>query len=604
MHEADKATDKARDLLRIAIAKVRLNEPLSSHPLEINHDALVIGGGLAGMTAAVDLADQGYVVHLIEREYELGGHLRRTRYLLTGEDPQESLGHLIKRVKNHTNIYVYVNATISEFEGSLGNFVSRIHVGGNGTYQKIKHGVVIVATGADVYTPDEHLFGKDDRVLLHDGFEAQISAGTFKGDSVAFIQCVGSRNTEHHYCSRTCCSDTIKHVLKLRELRPSSQIYVLYRDMRTYGFRESFYTKARKLGVTFIRFADDRPPVVSEHGNQLSVRVYAENVKEDVTLHVDNVVLATATVPRKSNTELEQLLKVPLSEDGFFLEAHRKLRPIDFATEGIFLCGNANAPAGIEETASQGSGVAARAATILAKDCIDISPVVSHVVEENCDGCAFCVDPCPFKALSLVEYQIGNETRRRVQVNESLCKGCGSCMATCPKQGIFVWHFKPEMLHTEVMAALSARADEGEFEPLIVALCCYWCSYTGADLAGTSRIQYPPNVRIVRVQCTGMIHPGLVIDALTNGADGVLVCGCHPGDCHYQDGNMRAKARADAIEVMLQDFGLESDRFSMEWVSASEGPRFARVVKEMVERVRKLGPSPYRAPIKSELVHA
>jgi heterodisulfide reductase subunit A-like polyferredoxin/coenzyme F420-reducing hydrogenase delta subunit len=604
IHEPDKATAKSKDLLRMAVAKVRLNEPLHSIPLDILHDALVIGGGLAGMTAALDLADQGFRVHLVEQEPVLGGYLRRTRYLLSCEDPQRELGRLIDRAQSHSNITLYLNATVTEFDGSLGNFESRIHVGGNGTYVRIKHGVVIVATGADVYIPNEYLYRQDPRVLLHDDLEARIATNTFEGKSVAFIQCVGSRNGEHHYCSRTCCSDTIRHVLALKERRPETQIYVLYRDMRTYGFRETFYTKARKLGIGFIRFADDRPPVVTGQNGLLSVTVFAENVKEEITLQVDNVVLAPATVPGKSNVELEQLLKIPLTEDGFFLEAHRKLRPVDFATDGIFLCGNANTPLGIEETASQASGAAGRAATILAKETIDISPVVSHVVEENCDGCAFCVEPCPFKALSLAEYESEGEIKNHVVVNESLCKGCGSCMATCPKDGIYVRHFRPEMLHAEVAAALAGRAHDGEFEPRILALCCYWCSYTGADLAGTSRIQYPPNIRIVRVQCTGMIHPNLVIDALTSGADGVLVCGCHPGDCHYRDGNLRAKSRADAIEVMLGDFGLERDRFSLQWVSAAEGPRFARIVKEMVERIKHLGPNPYRVSVQHDLIHA
>jgi heterodisulfide reductase subunit A len=347
-----------------------------------------------------------------------------------------------------------VNAALAEIVGSIGNFESKVRVGGNGSCVQIKHGVVIVATGADVYTPKEYLYQQDARILLHDEVEAQIAENTFEGKSVAFIQCVGSRDGEHPYCSRTCCSETIKHALKLKERRPETQVYVLYRDMRTYGFRETYYTQARRLGVTFIRFADNTPPVVSGHNGRLSVTVHAETVNETVTLLVDKVILAPATVPRKSNRELAQLLKIPLGEEGFFLEAHRKLRPIDFATQGIFLCGNAHSPLGIDETVSQSSGAATRAATILSREYIDIDPIVSHVVEKNCDGCAFCVDPCPFKALSIVEYSVLGEIKRRVQVNESLCKGCGSCMATCPKQGIYVWHFRPGMLSSQVNAAL------------------------------------------------------------------------------------------------------------------------------------------------------
>ena len=221
------------------------------------------------------------------------------------------------------------------------------------------------------------------------------------------------------------------------------------------------------------------------------------------------------------------------------------------------------------------------------------------------NGCAFCIDPCPFGALTLVEYSDNGQTRHRVQVNESLCKGCGVCMGTCPKGGIYVSHFRPEELSAEVHAALadarSGAPDGGEFEPVILALCCYWCSYTGADLAGTSRIQYPSNVRIVRVQCTGMINLGLVVDAFLGGADGVMVCGCHPGDCHYVSGNERAKSRAEAIDLMLHDFGLEPQRFRLRWVSASEGGRFAQLVKEMVDEVKAIGPSRYHPSMQREM---
>ncbi len=458
MHEHEKATEKAKDLVRMAIAKVKLNELLYPRPLEVNHDALVIGGGLAGMTAALELAEQGFWVTLVERESELGGYLRRVHYVLNGEDPQKKLRDLIWQVKSHKNIRVYTNAALAEVKGSLGNFESKVSIGGNGTVIEVKHGVVIVATGADLFKPKEYLYQQDARVLVHDEFEERLAANQFEGKSVAFIQCVGSRNAERPYCSRTCCSETIKLALQLKERRPEMQVYVLYREMRAYGFREMYYSKARKLGVTFIRFADDTPPVVVGHNGKLSVMVHVETLNETVQLLVDNVILAAATIPRESNKELAQMLKVPLSEDRFFLEAHKKLRPIDFATDGIFLCGNAHSPLGIEETISQALGAAARAATILSKKQIDLEPTISHVVEENCDGCAYCVDPCPFKAITLIEYEVNGEMKKRVQVNEAICKGCGTCMATCPKKAIYVWHFRPEMLSAEVKAALGVGA--------------------------------------------------------------------------------------------------------------------------------------------------
>ncbi len=454
MHEPERATEKSRDLVRVAVAKVKLNEPLYPHPLEVTRSALVIGGGLAGLTAALALAEEGFGVTLVEREAELGGYVRRLHYLLDNEDPKAALQDLITRVQAHRRITVHTSATLVEVKGSLGNFTSKVRIGGDGTVIEIKHGVVIVGTGADVFKPTEYLYGQDERVLTHDEFEERLATDRFEGKVVAFMQCVGSRTPERPYCSRTCCTETIKHALRLKELRPDTQVYVLFRELRAYGFRESHYTRARKLGVTFIRFPDNKPPAVVSHNGTLSVLVHAAALNETVQLLVDNVVLAPATIPRESNKELAQLLKVPLSEDQFFLEAHRKLRPVDFATDGIFLCGNAHSPLAIDETISQALATAARAATILSKERIDLEPIISHVVEENCDGCAYCIEPCPFKAITLIEYEANGEIKKRVQVNESLCKGCGTCMATCPKKAIFVWHFRPEMLTSEVRAVL------------------------------------------------------------------------------------------------------------------------------------------------------
>lgn len=454
MHDPEKATEKAKDLVRMAVAKVKLNDPLYPKPLEVYHDALVIGGGIAGMTAALALAEQGFGVHLVEKEATLGGYLRQTHFLLTGENPQEALRNLIASVMSHKNIHVHTNAVLTEVKGSLGNFESKVAVAGNGGSVEIRHGVIVVATGAQTYRPAEYLYGQDHRVMVHRELEEQLANGEFKARCVVFIQCVGSRNKERPYCSRTCCSETTKLALRIREQHPDTQVYVLYREIRTYGFRETYYTQARRQGVAFVRFADDNPPTIAGQNGTLLVTVRDETLGETIQIPADRVILAAATIPNEGNKELAQLLKVPLGEDKFFLEAHRKLRPIDFATDGIFLCGNAHSPLDVEEVISQALGVAARAATILSRDTIDLEPTISHVVTENCDGCAYCVEPCPFKAITLVEYEVGGEIKKRVEVNEAICKGCGTCMATCPKKAIFVWHFRPEQLLAEVKAAL------------------------------------------------------------------------------------------------------------------------------------------------------
>jgi heterodisulfide reductase subunit A-like polyferredoxin len=454
MHEHEKATAKAKDLLRIAIAKVRLDLPLHKRPLEVTQAALVIGGGPAGMLAALELADQGFPVFLVEKDKELGGHARDQRFLLWDEeDPRQRLWQMMARVRRHPNIELFLNSTVKAVNGSLGNFKSVL--AHNGEEREVAHGVVIVATGAERYQPTECLYGRDERVVRNYDQQELMTGGKLKTDAVVFIQCVGSRSPERPYCSRTCCQESIKNALRIKEQNPAGQVHVLYRDVRTYGLRERFYRRARELGVKFIRYADEQLPEVAAHNGRLRVTTVDQMTHATLALDADTVVLGAATVPNPGNKALAQLLKVPLTEDGFFLEAHRKLRPIDFATDGIFLCGAAHSPMGLREALAQAAGAAARAATILSQKTIMLEPTISHVLEDKCDGCAYCVDPCPFKAVTLVEYQQNGETKKRVKVDEAVCKGCGTCQATCPKAAIEVWHFRPEQLIAEIHAALN-----------------------------------------------------------------------------------------------------------------------------------------------------
>lgn len=460
MHEPDKATEKSKDLLRMAVAKARLLEPLRSRPLKIKKACLVIGGGLSGMTAALGLAGQGFDAYLVEKDEELGGHLRHVRYLLNGEKPQDELRRLTEQIKQDDKIHVFTGATIEGIEGSIGDFRTRISARGETT--EITHGAVIVATGAAEYRPKEYLYGQDQEVITQQELEQRLAADASflaveakrPAKSVVMIQCVGSRDSERPYCSRVCCAEAIKNALKIKALSPQTHVCILYRDIRTYGFKESYYTQARQQGVVFARYDEDRKPEVSRNGNGLQVSVFDQTLGMTVMIPADLVVLSAAMVANPGNKELAQLLKVPLNEDGFFLEAHRKLRPIDFATDGVFLCGAAHSPMDLGEAITQAAGTAAHAGTILSRDVIDLEPTISHVIEEKCDGCAYCVDPCPFKAITLVEYQSNGETKKRVQVNEAICKGCGTCQATCPKGAIFVWQFRPEQLEAQVHAAL------------------------------------------------------------------------------------------------------------------------------------------------------
>ncbi len=455
MNVPEEATRKAKDLVRMAVAKARLLEPQYKGSLKVNNNALVIGGGIAGMTAALNLADQGFKVYLVEREQELGGNLRNIHSLLSGNDPQEQLAATVERVNSHPNIDVHLGSEVSKVEGSVGNFKSTIKSGETET--EVGHGAVIVATGAVEYEPTEYLYGKNPRVITQHTLEEWIASNNPELQSiksVVMIQCVGSREEERPYCSRVCCSQAVKNAMLIKDKLPGTDAYVLYRDIRTYGFLEIHYREAREKGVRFIRYEVDSKPQVSLAENGFRVSVLDQILNAKLNIQCDLIVLAPAIVSRGDADDVGKLFKVPLNQDRFFLEAHMKLRPVDFAVDGVFMCGLAHAPKLVEESITQANAAASRAATLLSKDELETDAAISEVVDENCDGCAYCIDPCPYAALELIEYMYNGEVKKTVERNAALCKGCGVCMATCPKMGIFVRNFKPEQLSVMVEAAL------------------------------------------------------------------------------------------------------------------------------------------------------
>ena len=458
MQEPEKATEKSKDLVRMAVAKARLLEPLTRRSIAVNKSALVIGGGLAGMTAALSLAHQGFNVHLVEKQNELGGNLKHLHYLLGGDQPQAELNRLRLEITRNDRICVYTGAKIEKVDGSIGDFCTTITVDGQTT--TVKHGTIIVATGAREHQPTEYLYSQDQRVITQRELEERlVSDDGFlkpngKPKTVVMIQCVGSRDKERPYCSRVCCAEAIKNALKIKELSPHTHVYVLYRDIRTYGFKEEYYTRARKLGVAFVRYEEDRKPEVASNGQGLQVTVFDQTLGMPFTIAADTVVLSAGIQPHEDNKQLAQLIKVPLNSEGFFLEAHMKLRPVDFMTDGAFLCGLAHSPKNIEETILQAQAAAARASTILSRDSIELEGNISHVVDASCDGCAYCVDTCPYKAISMVEYMWRGGVKKVVETNDSSCKGCGCCQATCPKNGIFVYGFTLAEIEAQIHAAL------------------------------------------------------------------------------------------------------------------------------------------------------
>jgi heterodisulfide reductase subunit A len=451
MHDADNATKKAKDLVRMAVAKSRLLEPLYELELKVFQSGLIIGGGLSGMTAALEMAKQGFEVHLVEREKELGGNLRNIHHVLSekGEDPQKILKETIEKVQNNDKIKLHLGTTVKSIEGFMGNFTSELS-----DETKIEHGVVIVATGGLEYKPTEYLYGQDDRVLTQMDLEGKLAKDEIKPSSVVMIQCVGSRIEERPYCSRICCADAIKNALKIKEKNPDAEIIVLYKDIRSYGFREDYYREAADKGVRFIRYDDENKPEVVKEGDGLVVTLKDPILGEQIKMNPEYVVLSAATLPQPDNEELAKMLKIPLSKDKFFLEAHMKLRPVDFATEGVFLCGLAHSPKFIDESISQACGAVSRACTILSDEIMELEPTISEIIDENCDGCAYCIDPCPFNALTLIEYMRNGNVKKTVERNEAACKGCGVCMATCPKRGVMVKGFTLDQLSAMIDAAL------------------------------------------------------------------------------------------------------------------------------------------------------
>jgi heterodisulfide reductase subunit A len=451
MREHKKATEKAKDLVESMVAKARLLEPLKKPTINVTPVCLVIGGGVSGMTAALELAKQGFEVHLVEKEKELGGHLRKIHYLLEkDDDPQKKLLEMTKAVMENGKIHVHLGAEVVDVYGFVGNFKSTIKEQ-NGKEKEIEHGAVIVATGAVEYEPTEYLYSEDSRILTQHELEEEITKGNFKAKNVVMIQCVGARTNEKPNCSRICCGQAIKNALKIKEVSPDTEVYILYKDIRTYGFKEDYYREAAAKGVTFVNYDDENAPRVVNDNGQLKVVFWEPLVKQEIEVSPDAVVLSAATISNPDNEHLAELLKVPLTKDGFFLEAHMKLRPVDFATDGVFLCGMAHWPKFIDESISQACAAAARAATILSKKTLDVEGIVSFVDESLCIGCGLCISICPYNAIS-------KDEKGLAKVNEVLCKGCGTCAASCPTRAIMMHQFTDEQLIVQGVAILRRAA--------------------------------------------------------------------------------------------------------------------------------------------------
>ena len=466
--EKEEATEKAQDIIRMSVARACHLEPLQEIDLPVNKTALVVGGGIAGMTCALSIANQGHEVCLVEKDTDLGGMARRIHYTLEGLDVQAYLRDVIRKVYQHPLIHVYTDATITEATGYVGNFVTRVKSERGVT--EIKHGAAVIAVGADEYKPTEYLYGKDDRVMTHLELEEQITKGDEKvisAESLVMIQCVGCRNEDRNYCARVCCTHAIKNALKLKEINPRMDIYILFRDMRTYGFSEDYYREASNKEVKFISWEpEDKPQVeaVEEEGRPvLRVTVTDTILGQKLAIDADYLALAAAVIPPAGNREISQLFKVSLGPDDFFKEAHVKLRPVEFAADGVFLCGTAHYPKHIPEAINQAYGAAGRALTLLSHDIVTVSGSVCEVNESECISCGACISACTYGAIEFHETRQG----KKAVVNPVICKGDGLCNAKCPTGAISLKHFTDEEILSQIDAAVPEEEIIQQFDAAV-----------------------------------------------------------------------------------------------------------------------------------------
>jgi heterodisulfide reductase subunit A len=454
--EKENATEKAKDITRMSVARACRLKPLDEIDLPVNRSALVVGGGIAGMTCALSIAEQGHEVYLLEKDKDLGGIARRIHFTLDGMDVQAFVRELTRRVYQQPLIHVYTDAVVAEATGYVGNFVTRIQ--SERGPAEIKHGATVIAAGAQAYKPTEYLYGQNERVLTNLELEERIAQGDpslTQARTLAMIQCVGCRQADRNYCARICCSQSIKNALKLKKMNPAMDIYVLFRDIRTYGLAEDYYREASENDVKFIRWEPQAKPRVeaaqADGRPVLRISVTDPILGKPIAIDADYLSLAAAVIPGADNRELSQMFKVTLGPDDFFKEAHVKLRPVEFSADGVYLCGMAHYPKSIPEAINQAYGAASRALTLLSHDTVTVSGSVCEVKDQDCVSCGACITACTYGAIEFRETAEG----RKAWVNPVLCKGDGVCNAVCPTGAVFLKHFTDEDLICQIDAAVA-----------------------------------------------------------------------------------------------------------------------------------------------------
>jgi len=675
LHDRDAATEKAKDLVGMAVERAARLVPQVELTVQVTRKAMVIGGGVAGIQAALDMADAGYKVYLVERSGSIGGRMAQIDKTFPTMDCSICiLAPKMSEVGRHPNIELLTLSEVKEVHGHIGNFNVKvlkraryvtkectacgdciqacpqlapdefnaglsirraIHipfaqavpstflvdmsqclnhqgiVACDRCFQACAHkcidfadkdqmleievGTIVVATGVDVYDPTaltELGYGRFPNVITTLEFERLINAGgpssgelvrpsdRRRPQRVAFLQCIGSRSKRSNpYCSNVCCMNTIKDALLIKEHWPETEIFVFYIDIRAFGKGfEDLFQRARREGVTFVRGI---PGEIIEDLKTDDLTLLGENtlLGSPYRYTMDMVVLSVGIKPRANASALQRLLNLAIDTGGFYMEAHPKLRPVDTTTGGVFLAGAAEGPKDIKDSVTQASAAASRANILMSKGEVQIPAITSSIDTEKCTACGLCARVCPYHAIE------GSKEQGFYRVIEAACQGCGACVPECQFQAIDQTHFTEDQIVSQIDLALSRDPHKK-----IIAFACNWCSYAGADFAGVSRMQYPHNVRIIRTMCSARVSPQWIERCFVKGAGGVLVSGCHPADCHYNNANQQTARRVERFWKRMERAGVNTDRLRLAWVSAAEGAQFAKVIVEMEQGLRHLTP--------------
>jgi heterodisulfide reductase subunit A len=588
-HDKEAATQKAMDMVWMAVEKARRLVPLQASHLPLSQRALVVGGGIAGMTAAVALAGQGIETHLVEQGPRLGGLLNQLGEIAPAAIPARQLVETKAQQVQQCGIHVHLNTTIETIGGVVGSFHAHLKCAngapspGDGTDLEV--GAILVATGSLPYQPVEFGYGQDERVITNLELESQLQNGAPEAERVTFVACVGSRQGKMG-CSRYCCTSMIAQALRLRQM--GKKVRVLCKEVRTYSrHAEELYEQAMRAGVQFFRYDSERPPQEAITFQDEQVSLFDHLLGVEVCIPTDLLVLVVGLTPHSSGQAsgaemLAEQLKLSCSEDGFLMELHPKLGPVQTAVEGVYLAGASQGAKDVRESMAQALAAAGKAGALLSRGVIEKAPLTARLIPDLCKGCMRCVKVCPFNAIE----QIGDPGKGIVRIMEAACMGCGTCAAECNFDAIEMPYFTKEQILAQVDAALAEHPEQK-----CIVFTCNWCSYAGADLAGIEKRQYPPSSRIIRTMCSARFEEDFIARAFEKGAGAVLVTGCRltetGSDCHYNYANRLTWKRFQHWQRKFERQGIAPERLQLRWISAAEGKEFAEKIAEMDGIVRQ-----------------